>query len=242
MGLFSNILNFPAGGRSQVSHRGGVRGIVELVMLAEIEKAVGFGIRIQDLFDLVIGTSTGEFLLMIILRPLGNYNNHLIGGLVALGVFEKEWSLSEAIDRFCSLAKGAFSLQKVLAVPGLSLLVEPFRVFKHKRSGINEALKTAVGDDYLFGQVKGSKRWGDQAKVGVVTCHDGRNHPCLLANYSRNPIDKLKDGREACKNARRCARSEHKLRYVQMSGCNGLMSRVTTFRPGRRECRPPSSL
>ncbi|RSM02019.1 hypothetical protein CDV31_011102 [Fusarium ambrosium] len=114
---------------------GGVRGIVELVILAKIEKAVGFGIRIQDLFDLVVGTSTG--------------------GLVALGVFEKKWPLSDAIDHFCRLAKEAFSLRKVLALPGLSLLAEPFCVFKYKSSGINNALRTAFGEeDYLFGQIK----------------------------------------------------------------------------------------
>ncbi|KAJ3460552.1 hypothetical protein MRS44_011419 [Fusarium solani] len=166
-----------AGARILALDGGGVRGIVELVILAKIEKAVGFGIRIQDLFDLVIGTSTG--------------------GLVALGVFEKKWPLSDAIDHFSRLAKEAFSLRKVLALPGLSLLAEPFCVSKYKSSGINNALRTAFGDDYLFGQIKGGEQSGDQVKVGVVTCLDGHNHPCLLANYSRNPIEKLKDGREA---------------------------------------------
>lgn len=39
--------------------RGGVRGIVELALLQAIEKEVGLGITINELFDLVIGTSTG---------------------------------------------------------------------------------------------------------------------------------------------------------------------------------------
>jgi len=42
-------------------NRGGIRGIVELNILAEIENAIGLGIRIQELFDLVIGTTTGRF-------------------------------------------------------------------------------------------------------------------------------------------------------------------------------------
>lgn len=41
--------------------RGGVRGVVELKILFRIQEEVGFGIKIQDLFDLVIGTSTGMF-------------------------------------------------------------------------------------------------------------------------------------------------------------------------------------
>lgn len=44
-----------------LKNRGGVRGISELVILTEIERQVGMGIRIQELFDLVIGTSTGSY-------------------------------------------------------------------------------------------------------------------------------------------------------------------------------------
>ena len=40
---------------------GGIRGILELVILQEIANAVGFGIPIQELFDLTIGTSTGIY-------------------------------------------------------------------------------------------------------------------------------------------------------------------------------------
>ena len=35
--------------------------MVELKILFRIQEEVGFGIKIQDLFDLVIGTSTGMF-------------------------------------------------------------------------------------------------------------------------------------------------------------------------------------
>ncbi|KAF5534140.1 calcium-independent phospholipase A2, partial [Fusarium phyllophilum] len=166
-----------AGARILALDGGGVRGIVELVILAEIEKTVGFGIRLQDLFDLVIGTSTG--------------------GLVALGVFEKKWPLGDAIEQFCSLAKKAFLPRKLLTIPGLSKVTKPWCSFKYKSAGVNTALTSAFGEDYLFGQTTDDKEPGDQVKVGVVTCLDGQKHPCLLANYSRNPIEKLKDGTEA---------------------------------------------
>lgn len=39
---------------------GGVRGIVELCVLRQIERHVGYGIAIHELFDLVVGTSTGS--------------------------------------------------------------------------------------------------------------------------------------------------------------------------------------
>ena len=37
-------------------HSGGIRGIVELQVLREIERKLGGKIRIQDFFDLIVGT------------------------------------------------------------------------------------------------------------------------------------------------------------------------------------------
>lgn len=39
---------------------GGVRGVVELRILGELMREIGYQIPIQELFDLVVGTSTGE--------------------------------------------------------------------------------------------------------------------------------------------------------------------------------------
>lgn len=41
------------------SNRGGVRGIVELEILRQLEKELGDMINIQSFFDLIVGTSTG---------------------------------------------------------------------------------------------------------------------------------------------------------------------------------------
>lgn len=38
---------------------GGIRGIVELAILEKLESRVGLKVPVRDLFDLVIGTSTG---------------------------------------------------------------------------------------------------------------------------------------------------------------------------------------
>ena len=50
-----------AGVRILTLDGGGVRGIVELAILREIEDRGGLGVPIRDLFDLIVGTSTGEF-------------------------------------------------------------------------------------------------------------------------------------------------------------------------------------
>ena len=49
-----------AGVRVLTLDGGGIRGIAELAILAEIERRVGLGIPIRDMFDLIVGTSTGE--------------------------------------------------------------------------------------------------------------------------------------------------------------------------------------
>jgi patatin-like phospholipase/acyl hydrolase len=51
--------------------RGGVRGIVELEILRQLEIELGDLINIQSFFDLIVGTSTG--------------------GIVALGLTARNW-------------------------------------------------------------------------------------------------------------------------------------------------------
>ena len=40
---------------------GGIRGIVELTILQQIERALGVGLPIQAFFDIIVGTSTVVF-------------------------------------------------------------------------------------------------------------------------------------------------------------------------------------
>lgn len=46
---------------------GGIRGVIELALLEELDAKVGLGIPVRDLFDLIVGTSTG--------KPLDNLQN-----------------------------------------------------------------------------------------------------------------------------------------------------------------------
>ncbi|KAM7201004.1 hypothetical protein V8F20_005013 [Naviculisporaceae sp. PSN 640] len=163
-----------AGARILSLDGGGIRGIVELVILSEIQKTVGLGIPIQDLFDLALGTSTG--------------------GIIALAVFEKHWTLDHAKRLFRSLATNAFTLRPRLSVPVISAMIEPFLDHRYTSAGIEGALRDTLGDDFLFGQPKTSPQSsgraipiGDATKVGVVTCLEGRSQACLIANYSRDP-------------------------------------------------------
>jgi hypothetical protein len=196
--------------------------VVELKILSKIEEAVGFGIKIQELFDLVVGTSTG--------------------GIVALGVFDKGWPLSHAIQTFRDLATTAFRCRRALRIPIYSSLAVPFCAFKYESAGIVEALKSSLGEDFLFGQAKGGSGATslpcDQVKVGVVSCLDSRFQPCLLANYSRNP-----SGSEGkCLSAVEYLLVHIRAKIPKLANegrktisCSDRMSGIMTSVPGRRK-------
>ncbi|KAF4440845.1 calcium-independent phospholipase a2 [Fusarium acutatum] len=149
---------------------GGVRGIVELCVLRQIERHVGYGIAIHELFDLVVGTSTG--------------------GIVALGVFHQRWSTDDAINRFRALARRAFTLRLGLGNSFIKAIAQPFYEFLYTSEGIEQSLQDSFGGSNLFGaSLDQRNRAGgrDWVKVGVVSCLHPRNQAKLIANYSRNP-------------------------------------------------------
>ena len=54
-----------AGVRILTLDGGGVRGIIELALLENLELRIGLGVPIRDFFDLIIGTSTGQIQFLI---------------------------------------------------------------------------------------------------------------------------------------------------------------------------------
>ncbi|KAM7186229.1 hypothetical protein V8F33_011927 [Rhypophila sp. PSN 637] len=156
---------------------GGIRGIVELVILSRLMDEIKFDIPIQQLFDLVIGTSTG--------------------GIIALGVFGMGWTPAQASVEFRKLAHQAFTKKLRLRIPVVKYVAEYFCTFRYQSTGIENALKEAFGShQYLFGQspeAGSPSSRGDDVKVGVVSCIEGRDQPCLIANYNRNPMQGSKN-------------------------------------------------
>ncbi|KAM5355009.1 hypothetical protein ACJ41O_001655 [Fusarium nematophilum] len=144
----------------KVKSHGGVRGVVELLLLHEIEIEVGYGIRIHELFDLVIGTSTG--------------------GIIALRVFHSGQRLVQSLSEFQTLAREAFPPRS-----GLNNAFSFLYGSKYKDDGIEGALKkTFSSSTYLFGASTSNVM--DRVKVGVVTSRYGNNEATLLASYSRS--------------------------------------------------------
>ncbi|KAM0713999.1 hypothetical protein Q7P37_010963 [Cladosporium fusiforme] len=149
---------------------GGVRGIVELEILRQLEKELGDLISIQKFFDLVVGTSTG--------------------GVVALGLTANNWTVQECIGKFKTLCRKAFTLRRGMNVPGLAWIVSNYNHSRYETQPLEEALVEAFGgEEYLFGGQR-AESCTINAKV-AVTATSAAGTAMVLANYNRLCDEKL---------------------------------------------------
>jgi patatin-like phospholipase/acyl hydrolase len=156
-----------AGVRVLTLDGGGIRGIVELEILRLIENVWGGGLRIQDFFDLIVGTSTG--------------------GLIALGLAAKDWTVEDCIYHFTDLCEKAFTRRVGMNIPGMSMIVESLHQSKYETAPLQQALQQAFSaEEYLFG---GPRVTNHRTKVAVTATNSGS--VSILANYNRNCVHKV---------------------------------------------------
>ncbi|KAK8072958.1 FabD/lysophospholipase-like protein [Apiospora saccharicola] len=153
-----------AGVRILTLDGGGIRGVVELEVLEQIEIALG-GIPIQCFFDLVVGTSTG--------------------GLVALGLGSMKWRVSECLEKFVKLCDEVFTRRSGSSLPIIGSFIENYHHSKYQTTTLENALQTAFTEDLLlFG---GQRLPGTTLplKVAVTATNLAGNKTYLLANYNQ---------------------------------------------------------
>ncbi|KAF7502349.1 hypothetical protein GJ744_006003 [Endocarpon pusillum] len=147
---------------------GGMRGIVELESLRAIERVLGKGLPIQAFFDLIVGTSTG--------------------GIIALGLGVKQWTVDQCITRFIQLCGKAFTpreLDSVKFLRQVSLLA--FRS-RYKTKPLRDSLKATFGEDLLYGHVPEDTVVRDN-KVCVTTTSGTADCAIAVGNYVRQNED-----------------------------------------------------
>ncbi|EUC48828.1 hypothetical protein COCMIDRAFT_2285 [Bipolaris oryzae ATCC 44560] len=135
---------------------GGMRGIVILDVLREIQKELGGRIPVQDFFDLIVGTSTG--------------------GLLALGLGVKNWSIEQSTRTFLNLVGNAFTTR----YPGGF----QFMRSKYKTKPLQSALLQAFGDEAMFGGVPEDMS-GSARKVAVTAATETGEEVVIFTNYNR---------------------------------------------------------
>ncbi|PKY01131.1 hypothetical protein P168DRAFT_329858 [Aspergillus campestris IBT 28561] len=105
---------------------GGIRGIVELTILQQIERELGVGLYIQDFFDLIVGTSTG--------------------GIIALGLGAAGYSVEDCTRSFRSLCTKAFTKRRGIGIPGWEWLISASNHSKYETRPLEAALQTYVAE------------------------------------------------------------------------------------------------
>lgn len=164
-----------AGVRILTLDGGGMRGIVELEVLKAIEERINVGstrglvIPVQRFFDLIIGTSTG--------------------GIIALGLTVKAWSVDECIHRFMRLCDTAFTPRE-LSESAFRVLATLNHGSKWKTRPLRDALRSEFGMEPLFGgSASNSIKYA--TKVAVVTTSQSGCRSLLVANYNRQQLGKF---------------------------------------------------
>lgn len=140
---------------------GGIRGVVQLEVLREIEQALGNLIAIQAFFDLIVGTGTGGIIataLGVQLRP-----THMV------------------LDQLTAICDHAYT-PKVRGLPLLKYAAALSGASRYKTKPLHRALHTAFGEEYLFGSVSHTKQ---QLKVAMTATSATGKDSILLANYRR---------------------------------------------------------
>ena len=159
-----------AGVRILTLDGGGIRGIVELALLLRIHRAVGLEISIRDMFDLVVGTSTG--------------------GIVALGLVMKSDTLEHMIKFFEDAATATFGSPN----GGTSAFAKAGMFIGTYQSMYSETrLKQKLMDYFghttpLFAPATSSTLQSSTTRVAVTTAKDGPDGgstQSLIANYNR---------------------------------------------------------
>lgn len=152
---------------------GGIRGIVELTILQQIEKMLGGSLKIQSFLDLFVGTSTG--------------------GIIAIGLGSMGWSLSKCVQQFESLCKNAFKKRKGSNLPGIGFLVSSSNHSQYQTQPLEKALRDTFGSESFFG---GSRNLANTridalnrtTRVAVTTTTTSGT-VVVLANYNRINTD-----------------------------------------------------
>ncbi len=105
------------------------------------------------------------------------------GGMIALGLGLKNWSVETYTRRFTSLCKDAFTPRKGLSIPGYGFLVKAHHSSKFETRPFEDALKEAFSeDDYLFG----GPRFGISSSTKVaITTTSTTAQVVVLSNYNR---------------------------------------------------------
>ncbi|EMC97301.1 hypothetical protein BAUCODRAFT_87996 [Baudoinia panamericana UAMH 10762] len=159
---------------------GGVRGVVPLEFLRLVQGSIGENTRIQEYFDLGLGTSAG--------------------GLIVLGLFSRRWDVHDSLLRFRRLASQFFTTTMSETFPPLARFYSYLRCIVrdscYREDSLNETLRKSFGVhnrlfDYPEAGISQWKLFAPFTIEGVGTFQDGglrHNNPINIALWESSRI------------------------------------------------------
>lgn len=163
-----------------------MRGVVELEILRLLERAMGSNLRIQYFFDLIVGTRS----VFHLLRSSVVLTINSTGGLIALGLAAKGWTVEECISHFERLCEKAFTRRAGANIPLVRWVVDNYNHSKYETGPLEDSLMGSYSEDqYLFGGRRplsaGIPSVQVNIKVAVTTTNAATGNTVLLTNYNR---------------------------------------------------------
>ncbi|KAI1385436.1 FabD/lysophospholipase-like protein [Hypoxylon trugodes] len=162
-----------AGARVLCLDGGGIRGVIQLRVLMELEKVLGPGLPIQLFFDLIVGTNTG--------------------GIIAIGLGVKKWTVNAAMEKFKDLCKEAFVPREMTSIPLFGALSSLYHGSTYKTQPLAKGLKRYLSDQPFFGVSTYRSQVVASTKVAVTASTGIERQPVVFANYNRpdTPVNRV---------------------------------------------------
>ena len=112
------------------------------------------------------------------------------GGLIALGLAAKNWSVEQCTRHFGDLCKQAFTRRTGENMPGIGCFIDNHHPSKYQTRPLQEALMSAFSEhEHFFGGSRPHAFYGTDIKV-AVTATSASGSAVVLANYNRICGDK----------------------------------------------------
>ena len=112
------------------------------------------------------------------------------GGIIALALGVKNWSVDKCISHFVKLCDQAFTPRELHKVPGLQKVSALHHGSSYKTQPLHNALQEELGSEFLFGGPRNSDSTST-TKVAVTATDEAGKKAIIFANYryssSNNP-------------------------------------------------------
>ncbi|KAI1125989.1 hypothetical protein F5Y10DRAFT_279102 [Nemania abortiva] len=154
-----------AGARTLCLDGGGVRGIVQLHVLRELEKILGSDLPIQLFFDLIVGTD--------------------FGGVIAIALGVKKWSVTSAIEKFKDLCHEAYIARGVSKLPFSGAISVFYHKSMYKHQPLESAFRRYLSEQPLFGATSHRSSHMASTRVAVTATSVANRQDVVFANYNR---------------------------------------------------------